>query len=84
MPENLQQFTVMRHDYNSYNQYFLILHWATPVESFDNYQMLVHVNKKPSQEHVRRYNGPHSSKIAAIIPASEDGFVSQQDNALRR
>lgn len=46
--------------------------------------MVVHANKKPSQEHARRYNGPQCSEVDAVIPGADAAIVGKQDIVLQR
>lgn len=55
----LQHQTTRLHKRNRFIQFVLSLrNWATPVESSNNYQIVIHANEMPSREHVRRYNWP--------------------------
>ena len=43
--------------------------------------MVIHSDRRPSHEHVRRYNGPESSEVAAL---NEDGEIGRRDIVVRR
>ena len=69
----MTQLTHMLHECNPYVQKFLFMReWAqcehnnTPAA----YQMVIHADRRPSHEHVRRYNGPKASEVAALIPGN--------------
>ena len=34
--------------------------------------MVLHADRRPRHEHVRRYNDPEASEVAALIPGNED------------
>ncbi|CDF39898.1 ATP dependant DNA helicase PIF1 [Chondrus crispus] len=83
----MTQLTHMLHECNPYVQTFLCMReWAqsphnnTPVA----YQMVNHADRRPSYEHVRRYNGPEASEVAALIPGNEDGEIGRRDIVVRR
>ena len=69
--------------HNPYVQTFESLReWATGDEAPTQYKMVIHADKRPAAEHVRRYNGPEASEVAAIIPGT--GEQSKRDIVLRR
>ncbi|CDF33944.1 ATP dependant DNA helicase PIF1 [Chondrus crispus] len=83
----MTQLTHMLHECNLYVQTFLCMReWAqsphnkTPA----SYQMVIHADRRPSHEHVRRYNGPEASEVAALIPGNEDGEIGRRDIVVRR
>ncbi|CDF38382.1 ATP dependant DNA Helicase PIF1 [Chondrus crispus] len=83
----MTQRTQMLHECNTYVQTFLCMReWAqsphknTPAA----YQMVIHADSRPSYEHVRRYNGPEASEVAALIPGNEDGEIGRRDIVVRR
>ncbi|CDF38180.1 ATP dependant DNA helicase PIF1 [Chondrus crispus] len=76
----MTQLTHMLHECNPYVQTFLCMReWAqsphnnTPAA----YQMVIHADRRPSYEHVRRYNGPEASEVAALIPGNENGEIGR-------
>lgn len=58
--------------------------WAFAENRPDDYTMVIHAEKRPAAEHVRRYNGPTASEVAAIIPGPENGEVAGRYIILRR
>ncbi|CDF38542.1 unnamed protein product [Chondrus crispus] len=79
--------TRMLHECNPYVQTFLCMReWAqsphnnTPTP----YQMVIHADRRPSHEHVRRYNGPEASEVAALTPGNEDGEIGRRYIVVRR
>ncbi|CDF39089.1 ATP dependant DNA helicase [Chondrus crispus] len=83
----MTQLTHMLHECNPYVQTFLCMReWAqfphnnTPA----TYQMVIHADRRPSHEHVRRHNGPKASEVAALIPRNEDGEIGRRDIVVRR
>ena len=83
----MTQLTHMLHQYNPYVQKFLCMRkWAQ--SSHNNtptaYQMVIHADRRPSHEHVRRYNGPEASEVAALIPGNEYGEIGRRDIVVRR
>lgn len=55
----LHQWTTMLHECNLYIQLYTSLrNRATSVEYWNNYQMMIQANERPSKKHVRRKNGP--------------------------
>ncbi|CDF36554.1 unnamed protein product [Chondrus crispus] len=67
------QLTHMLHECNPYVQTFL-----------SAYQMVIHADRRPSYEHVRRYNGPEASEVAALIPGNENGEIGRREMVVRR
>ncbi|CDF39890.1 ATP dependant DNA helicase [Chondrus crispus] len=41
--------------------------------------MVIHADRRPSYEHVRQYNGPEASEVAALIPGNENGEIGRRD-----
>ena len=83
----MRQLTHMLHECNPYMQTFLCMgEWAqyphnnTPAA----YQMVIHVDDRPSHEHVRRYNCLEASEVAALIPGNKDGEIGRRDIVVRR
>ncbi|CDF35745.1 ATP dependant DNA Helicase Pif1 [Chondrus crispus] len=83
----MTQLTHMLHECNPYVQTFLCMReWAqsphnnTPAA----YQMVIHADRRPSHEHVRRYNSPEASEVAALIPGNEYGEIGRRDIVVRR
>ncbi len=48
------------------------------------YKIVIHADKRPANEHVRRYNGPSCSEVAALIPGNEDGMIGKRDILVRK
>ena len=76
----MTQLTHMLHECNPYVQTFLCMrvwiqfaHNNTPAA----YQMVIHADCRPSCEHLRRYNDPEASEVAALIPGIEDGEIGR-------
>ncbi|CDF37673.1 unnamed protein product [Chondrus crispus] len=83
----MTQLTHMLHECNPYVQTFLCMReWAqSPHNNCPaTYQMVIHADRRPSHEHVRRYNGPEVSEVAALIPGNEDGEIGRRDIVVRR
>ncbi|CDF40970.1 ATP dependant DNA helicase PIF1 [Chondrus crispus] len=83
----MTQLTHMLHECNPYVQTFLCMReWAqSPHNNCPaTYQMVIHADRRPSHEHVRRYNGPEASEVAALIPGNEDGEIGRRDIVVRR
>ncbi len=41
------------------------------------YKIVIHADKRPANEHIRRYNEPSCSEVAALIPGNEDGMIGE-------
>ena len=83
----MTQLTHMLHECNPYVQKFLCMReWAQSAHNNTPaaYQMVIHADRRPSHEHVRRYNGPEASEVAAFIPGNEDGEIGRRDIVVRR
>ncbi|CDF33021.1 unnamed protein product [Chondrus crispus] len=83
----MTQLTHMLHECNPYVQTFLCMReWAQSPQNNcpATYQMVIHADRRPSHEHVRRYNGPEASEVAALIPGNEDGQIGRRDIVVRR
>ncbi|CDF38639.1 unnamed protein product [Chondrus crispus] len=83
----MTQLTHMLHECNPYVQTFLCMReWAQSPQNNcpATYQMVIHADRRPSHEHVRRYNGPEASEVAALIPGNEDGEIGRRDIVVRR
>ena len=83
----ITKLTHMLHECNSYVHTFLCMRdWAksahnnTPAAS----QMVIHADRRPIHVHVRRYNGPEASEVAALIPRNEDGEIGRRNIVVRR
>lgn len=77
----LEQLTAILYVCDSYLQSFVALrHWSTPGDVSNPFQMVIHSDRRPSAQHVDRYNGPQASEIASIIP--ELNMVSLVDRML--
>ena len=74
----------MLHEVNPYVKTFSCLfELFRNSESVASYNLAIHANKKPANELSRRYNGPASSEIAAIIVGSENDLIGKTDVILR-
>ncbi len=81
----VKQLTSMLMDCNSYVQTFLCLHEIlNEGRTTERYKIVIHADRKPAVEHVRRYNGPSCSEVAALIPGNEDGTIGNRDIVVRR
>ena len=81
----MQELTAILHDVNPYVHTFRSLReWATGDQTPEQYRMVIHADRRPSEAHRGRYNGPSTSEVAAIIPGSEDGQIGKRDIVLRR
>ena len=83
----MTQLTHMLHECNPYVQTFLCMReWAQSPHNNtpDSYQIVIYADRGPSNEHVRRYNGPEASEVAALIPGNEDGEIGRRDIVVRR
>ncbi len=75
----------MLHQSNSYVRSFLRLgEWMREDTPSPEYQIVIHADRRPSGEHVRRYNGPSCPEVAALIPENEDGMVGNRDIVVRK
>ncbi|CDF40386.1 ATP dependant DNA helicase [Chondrus crispus] len=82
----LMQLTHMLHECNPYVQSVLSMReWAQSPQpnTLAPYQMVIHADRRPSHEHVRRYNGPEASEVAALIPGNEGGEIGRRDIVVR-
>lgn len=84
----LAELAEMLHGRNPYVQTFLSMReWATSDDGANApapYQMVIHADRRPSNEHVRRYNGPEASEVAVLIPGNEDGEIGRRDIVVRK
>lgn len=72
--------TTMLHDVNPDVQTFVSLRgWAIPTSARNEYSIVSHVERRPTAQHIRRYNGPAALETATIIPGAEDGIVGRSD-----
>ncbi len=75
----------MLHQRNTYVQRFLSLRkWMRADTPSPEYRIVIEDEKRPSNEHVRRYNGPSCSEVAGVIPRNEGGMVGNRDIVVRR
>lgn len=80
----LQQLTETLFETNLYVQSFVALReWATPADGPNPYCLVIHSDRRPTGERIRRYNGLQTSEIAATVPGAEDGIVRHQDTVIR-
>lgn len=81
----LNALAAMMQQHNSYVQTLMTLgDWAFAENRPGDYTMMIHADKRPAAEHVRRYNGPTMSEVAAITLETEKGEVAGRDIILRR
>ena len=81
----LTQLTARQHHVNPYVQTFQSLgEWAIIENSLKPYRMVIDANRRPVGDHVRRYNGPESSEVAAPIPGDENGEISRRDISVHK
>ncbi len=74
----------MLNQHNTYVQSFMSLHeFARDNAPTDRYKIVIHADKRPENEHVRRYNGPSCSEVAARIPGNYDGMIGKRDILVR-
>ena len=65
---------------NGYVHCFLTLReWASSTASAAQCKVVLHADRRPASEHMRRCNGPSCSEVAALIPRNEDGMVGSRD-----
>lgn len=70
---------------NTYAQTFKsIKKWAVAAPAPDDYRIVIHGYRKPTEQHIKRFNAPQASEVAAIVPVIEDGEVGRRDIVLRR
>ncbi len=50
----------------------------------DRYNIVIRADKRPANEHVRRYNGRSCSEVAPLIPDNEDGMIGKRDILVRK
>ncbi len=68
-----------------YVQSFMSLHeLARDNAPTNRYEIVIHADKRPANEHVRCYNGPSYSVVAALIPGNEDGMIVKRDILVRK
>lgn len=80
----LQQPTEMPHKTNPNEQSFVAPGVrAIPVDAANLFFLVIHSDKRLTDEHIRRYNGPQTSEVAAIVSGVEDGTVGRQDIHIR-
>ncbi len=78
-PALLTQLAEMLSQCYTYIQTFSSLQELAHAEGpGDNYEIVIHADKRPAAEHERRYNGPSCSEAAAFIPGIEDGLVGKE------
>ncbi len=49
-----------------------------------NIKLVIHADRRPSNEHERRYNSPASPKIAAIAVGTGENYIHRNDIVLHR
>ncbi len=75
----LKSLTSMLNQHNACVQSFMSLHeLARDNAPTERYKIGIHADKRPANEHVRRYNGPSCSEVAALIPDWEAGHLSEE------
>ncbi len=81
----LTSLATMLNQHNTYVQSFMSLHeLARDNAPTDRYKIVIHADKGPANEHLRRYNGPSSSAGAAVIPGNEEGMIGKRDILVRK
>ncbi len=50
----------------------------------DRYKIVIHADKRPANEHVRRYSEPSCSEVAALIRGNKDEMVGKRDIFVRK
>ena len=74
----------MLHEVNPYVKTFTCIYELfKDQESLESYNLAIHADKKPAEEHVRRYNAPTSSEVAALIVGAENDLINKNDIILR-
>ncbi len=81
----LTRLASMLNQHNTYVQSIMSLHeLARDNSPTARYKIVIHADKRPANEHVRRYSGPSSSEVAALIPGNEDGMIGKRDILVRK
>ncbi len=81
----LTSLASMLNQHNTYVQSFMSLHdLARDNAPTERYKIDIHAEKRPANEHVRRYNVPSCSEVAALIPGNEDGMIGKRDILVRK
>ncbi len=76
----LTSLASMLNHHNTYVQSFMSLHEvARDNAPTDRYKIVIHADKRLANEHVRRYNGPSCSEVAALIPGNEDEMIGKRN-----
>lgn len=79
------QLTAMLYEFDQCVQSFSALrNWATPVKAPNPYRIVIQSGHRSASKQVSWCNGPHATKVAAIIPGAEDGLFGRQDIVIRR
>lgn len=58
--------------------------WPFEEYGLEGYKIVIQADKRPAAKNVRRYNGPSTSDVAAIVPGSRDGEARGRNLILRR
>ncbi len=75
----------MLNQHNTYVQSFMsLIELARDNAPTERYKIVIHADQRPANEHVRRYNGPSSSDVAALIPGNDNGVIGQRDILVRK
>ncbi len=75
----------MVNQHNTHVQSFMSLHeLALDNAPTNRYKIVIHADKRPANEHVRRYNGPPGSEGAVLIPGNVDGMIGKRDILVRK
>ena len=72
---------------NTYARTFQLLReWVREDDGvgLTRFQMVIHADRRPEGEHLRRYNAPESSEVAALIPGDQGDRATRRDIVLRR
>ncbi len=52
--------------------------WRETTRLLKGKKIVIHADMRPANEHLRRYNGPSFSEVAALIPGNEDGMIRKR------
>ncbi len=70
----------MLNQHNTYVQSFISLHeLARDNAHTERNKIVIRADKRLVNEHIRCYNGPSCSEVAALIPTNEDGMIGKRD-----
>lgn len=76
----IKTLTTILHKIELYVQTLSALReWTTPTVTSNISRTVIHADRRPSIEHIRRYDGSFTFKVAAIIPVAGNEIVSCKD-----